>query len=140
MIPICSITSVLRGRYEVQLTLFKFFSASDIDRILINSSTLPLILCQKDLFEIFCIVQSLSQCKAIALTFGSCPNSSWASLIIACCSSVEEITRLVLLYINCPWSIEKIYKPFESWFSYLYIPLYTMDKCFYVNTFQFLQN
>ena len=80
------------------------------------------------------------KCKTIALTFGSCPNSSWASLIIVCCRSVEEITRLVLLYINCPWSKEKIYKPFESWFSYLYIPLHTMDKCFYVSTFQFLQN
>lgn len=102
---------------------------------------MPLILCQKSIFEIYCMVESLSQCKNIVLAFKSCPNPLWTSLIMVCCHSVEETTSLVLLHINCSWSIEKVYqKVFRNLAFLPYLPLYTMHKCFYVSMFQLVQN
>ena len=88
---------------------------------LINSSTLSLILYQKNLFKIFCIIESLPQWKVIALVFRSCPSYLWTLLIIVCCLSVEETTSLVMFYINCPWSIEKGLQAFPKLAFLLYL-------------------
>ena len=60
-----------------------------------------------------CIFESLLQCEDIGLAFDR-PNPLWTSLIIACCRSMEEITSLVLLHINCQWSIEKSLQAFQK--------------------------
>ena len=54
------------------------------------------------------------QCETIALAFGSCLNPLWTSLTFVCCCSVEEITSLVMLYINYPWSWEKGLQAFRK--------------------------
>ena len=119
-ISIYCIISVLKGFiwYEFLSDTFLIFPYFwHWSYFLLNSLTEPLILCQKNIFEIFCFVESLLECEANALAFGWCPNPVWTSLIIVRCRFVEEITSLLLLYINFPWSI--VYKSFESWLFYL---------------------
>ena len=140
-IPICCITSVLMG--ILWSSLYTFLSLPcfwHLPHFLINSLKLPLVFCQKNLFEISYIAESLPQCEAIALAFGSCPSPLWTCLIIMYCCSVEEINSIVLLYINCPWMIEKVLQSFRKLAFYLYLPLYSMDRHLYGNTFQLLQN
>ena len=147
LIPICWINSVLMGMLWSSLDWF-FPCSTEIFpcfwcwlHFVINFLTLPLILHQKNIFEIYFMVESLSQCKSIALAFKSCPNPLWTSLIMVCCHSVEETTSLVLLHINCSWSIEKVYQQVFRNLAFLpYLPLYTMHRCFYVSTFQLVQN
>ena len=102
-IAICCITSVLMGMLWSALDTFSIFpSFWHWSHFLINSSMSPLILCQKNIFEISCIVESLPQCEhnlSLYLT----------SLIILCCRFVEKTPVLYCYTIqyNCSWSIEK---------------------------------
>ena len=104
LIPTSCITRILWSLHEIVLIFLCFWPWLDF---LINCSAKSLILCHNNLFEVFCIDYSFPEGEVIALAFESCPNPLLTLLIIVCCCYEQETTNLVLLWINCPWKIEK---------------------------------
>ena len=103
-IPICCITSVLMGMLWSSLDiLFHFSLLLTLLAFLNQFFDIAFDLVPENLFQIFCIVESLSIVQSLALAvFESCPNPLWTSIIIVCCRSVEEITSFAFIYIRCP--------------------------------------
>ena len=89
-----SFTRILWSLPEIVLIFLCFSPWLDF---LINCSTKSLILCHKNLFEVFCIDYSFPEGEVIALAFESCPNPLLTLLIILCCCYEQETTNLVLL-------------------------------------------